>query len=60
MTLGPVKPRDGDYVVIRFNDSDANRADAEKVLRENGCKAIRFEQLPDHRLQAHGYLREIP
>lgn len=60
MSLGPVKQRDGDYVLIRACDTDENRDDAEKVLRANGCKALRFEELADGRLQAHGYLREIP
>lgn len=60
MSLGPVRPRDGDYVVLRSRNTDENRDDAEKVLRANGCKAIRFAELPDGRLQAHGYLREIP
>lgn len=55
----PVPPpalKPGDYITMRGADTQAERIDAERVLRRNGCKSIRFEQLPDGRLQAHGYL----
>lgn len=50
--------RDGDYVVFRATDTPDMRANAATQLYDQGCKRIRFVQLDDGRLQAHGYLRE--
>lgn len=50
------KLKAGDYVTMRGADTEAERADAERVLRQNGCRSIRFEPMSDGRLQAHGYL----
>jgi hypothetical protein len=55
----PPKLKAGDYVTTRGSDTEAERVDCERVLRQNGCKSIRFETFPDGRLQAHGYLAEI-
>jgi hypothetical protein len=52
-----VKPRDGDYVVTRASDTPEQRADAERVLRANGCRQFRAEVLDDGRMIVHGYLR---
>jgi len=46
----------GEYVLLRGADTVAERADAQRTLRNQGCKAVRFEQLADGRLQAHGYM----
>lgn len=51
------KQPDGDYVVIRHQDTPQTRADAASQLHYNGCKRIRFVRLDDGRLSAHGYLR---
>ena len=55
--IEPPKPRVGDYVLTRASDTLEQRADAERVLRQNGCKQFRAEPLPDGRLVVHGYLR---
>lgn len=49
----------GDYITLRGSDTQAERADCERVLRHNGCRSVRFETLADGRLQAHGYLAQI-
>lgn len=49
----------GDYVLIRAVDNDDERADARRILRENGCRSVRFETLADGRLQAHGYVAQM-
>jgi hypothetical protein len=50
------KLRSGEYIIMRGTDNDAERADCKRVLRNNGCKSVRFEPLTDGRLQVHGYL----
>lgn len=52
----PPKLRPGEYVVLRGADTAAERADAERSLRNQGCRSVRFETLADGRLQVHGYL----
>lgn len=49
----------GDYVTMRGSDTEAERIDCERTLRQNGCKSVRFESMADGRLQAHGYLAEM-
>jgi hypothetical protein len=51
--------RAGEYVVLRGADTQAERTDAQRVLRNQGCKAVRFETLDDGRLQVHGYLSYV-
>lgn len=51
--------RDGDYVVMRGQDSASDRASCDQQLTEQGCRSIRFEALGDGRLQAHGYLKQM-
>jgi len=51
--------RPGEYVIMRGSDTDAERTDIQRVLRNNGCKAVRFEPLSDGRLQAHGYMAAV-
>lgn len=51
------KLKDGDYVLMRGSDTEAEREDVARQLAENGCKFVRYEVLEDGRLQAHGYLR---
>ncbi len=51
--------RSGEYVIVRSIDTDAERADCKRVLRNNGCKTVRFESLGDGRMQAHGYLAAL-
>lgn len=53
----PSGPPQGDYIVIRGNGTDEQIADAERVLRENGCRSSRIEELDDGRVRVHGYLR---
>lgn len=55
----PPQIKPGDYITMRGSDNAAERADCERVLRQNGCKSIRFETFPDGRLQAHGYLAQL-
>lgn len=55
----PPQIKPGDYVTLRSADTEAERADCEETLRRQGCKSVRFEQLPDGRLQAHGYLAQM-
>jgi hypothetical protein len=52
----PPKLRAGEYVVLRGADTPAERTDAERSLRNQGCRSVRFEPLADGRLQVHGYL----
>jgi hypothetical protein len=52
----PSKPKPGDYTVIRGADTVAERNDARTVLRQQGCKSVRFEPLTDGRIVVHGYL----
>lgn len=59
MSLKPPEPRDGDYVITRASDTPEQRADAERVLRANGCRQFRAEVLEDGRMVVHGYLRSI-
>ncbi len=54
MTLRP-----GEYIVTRGADTEAERVDCKRVLRNNGCKSVRFEPLGDGRLQVHGYLASM-
>lgn len=58
--LKPTPPapalKPGEYVVLRGADTPEERQDAERLMRQNGCKRIRFEPLVDGRLQVHGYL----
>lgn len=66
------KLRPGEYVITRGADTVAERADCKRVLRDNGCRSVRFETivtyLPDPdgtmqpssiKLQAHGYLASL-
>lgn len=55
----PPKLRSGEYTVIRGVDTQAERNDARNVLRQQGCKSVRFETLTDGRIVAHGYLADI-
>lgn len=55
----PRRLRPGEYVVLRGADTEAERADAQRVLRNQGCKAVRFERLTDGRLQVHGYMAAV-
>lgn len=48
--------RPGEYTTMRGADTPAERADCERLLRQQGCKSFRFERQPDGRLVAHGYL----
>jgi hypothetical protein len=50
--------REGDYVAVRGIDCEAERDDVTRLLKQNGCRSIRFDTLVDGRLQAHGYLRQ--
>lgn len=50
-------PPTGDYVVTRAHDTPEERADAEQILRANGCRRFRHEPSEDGRLQTHGYMR---
>jgi hypothetical protein len=52
----PPKLKAGEYVILRGADTEAERTDIQRVLRNNGCKAVRFEPMSDGRLQAHGYM----
>ncbi len=49
----------GDYIQLRGEDSESERADVRSIFRRNGCRSVRFEALSDGRLQAHGYLAEL-
>lgn len=49
----------GDYTTTRGTDNADERADAERVLRLNGCRSVRFETMTDGRLLAHGYLAQL-
>lgn len=53
------KLKAGDYITMRGSDTAAERVDAERVLRQNGCRSVRFEPLADGRLQVHGYLAAL-
>lgn len=53
----PSEPKPGDYVTVRAQDTEAEREQAAKTMREQGCKSVRFETLDDGRLQVHGYLQ---
>lgn len=55
---GP-KLKAGEYTVIRGADTQAERNDARRVLRQQGCKSVRFEKLTDGRIVVHGYLADI-
>jgi hypothetical protein len=50
------KMKDGDYVQIFGLDSEEERERAQQALLAHGCRTVRFVQLDDGRLQAHGYL----
>lgn len=53
----PSRPPDGDYIVLRGQDNDEQRADAEQTLRNQGCKRFWHEPLDDGRVRIHGYMR---
>ncbi len=53
------KLRAGEYTVLRGSDTQAERNDARRVLRQQGCKSVRFEPLTDGRIVVHGYLADI-
>lgn len=53
----PSKIKTGDYIVNAGNGDDNNRADAMRVLKNNGCKSFRYEIFPEYTL-CHGYLQE--
>ena len=55
--MQPPTPPVGEYVITRSSDTPEQRADAERVLRANGCLRFRAETLPDGRMVVHGYLR---
>lgn len=57
--MQPLAPPVGEYVITRAQDTAEQRADAERVLRANGCKRFRAETLADGRMVVHGYLREV-
>lgn len=54
--MEPAKPKPGDYVTIRAQDTDEERRLAAETMRLQGCAVVRFETLEDGRLQVHGYL----
>lgn len=53
----PAELKPGDYVRIHAQDTEAERAEATEIMRQQGCKSVRFETLDDGRLQVHGYLQ---
>jgi hypothetical protein len=55
----PPTLRTGEYVLLRGADTEAERTDVQRVLRNNGCKAVRFETITDGRLRAHGYVASV-
>jgi hypothetical protein len=58
MSIAPIPtPRAGDYVFNMGKDSEQDRIEAERLLKNQGCKQFRFEPLSDGRVIAHGYLR---
>jgi hypothetical protein len=58
MAIQPIAdPPCGDYVVNFGADRPEIRDEAERILRNQGCKQFRHEVLTDGRLIAHGYLR---
>lgn len=59
LNIPPPQLKAGDYVTMRGSDTEAERIDCERVLRQNGCRSIRFETMADGRLQAHGYLASL-
>lgn len=59
LQIPPPQLKAGDYITMRGADTEAERADAERVLRHNGCRSVRFEVMADGRLQAHGYLAAV-
>lgn len=52
-----VSKPDGDYTVRRSQDNSEQRQDAERQLRENGCKRFRHDS-QDGKLVTHGWVRE--
>lgn len=48
----------GEYVISRGADNEAERADCKRVLRNNGCRSVRFEPR-EGMLFVHGYLARI-
>lgn len=60
--------RSGEYIISRGVDSEAERADCRRIMRNNGCRSIRFEVKREYspyddawvnKLSAHGYLAYI-
>lgn len=58
MHIQPPQIRAAEYTTMRGQDTPAERADAQRVLKQQGCKSFRFETLSDGRLVAHGYMAE--
>lgn len=44
----------GHYVMII--SCEDQKPEAERIMHRNGCKQIRFDDLPDGRISAHGFL----
>lgn len=60
--------RPGEYVINRGVDSDAERDDCRRMLKNNGCRTVRFEtrqvsnpymDASEVHLTAHGYMALI-
>lgn len=62
MAIQPIPdPPAGDYVINFGDDTPENRAEAERILRNNGCQRFRVETAvamdSDARpIRVHGYL----
>lgn len=48
--------KDGDYIMNFGQDTPENRAEAEKILRNNGCRSFVMEHAVAGHLIAHGFL----
>lgn len=62
--------RPAEYVITRGQDTEAEREDAKRVLRSNGCRTVRFErrtrfqetnagQIQYTSLVIHGYVAQV-